>query len=151
MNVLKQYCNMKKDLNGELYCVSSLKLNYTEGYIDISMLHYVHKQLAKYEHPPPKRRHNYPYASEPRKYGTLAPTVKPDSPALDATYIKYFQHIVRSCLLCTIDLTILHPLNSIVANSSKSTERTMERVRQLLEYMHSNPNVIICFDKQTWF
>ena len=40
---------------------------------------------------------------------------------------------------------ILHALNSIAADSSKPTKRTMERVRQLLDYMYSNPNAIIRF------
>ena len=37
-------------------------------------------------------------------------------------------------------MTILHALNSIAADSSKPTERTMERVDQLLDYMHTHPD-----------
>ena len=45
---------------------------------------YMHKQLTKYDHPPPKRQQNCPYAPEPRKYGKSAQeiTPKPDSPSL---------------------------------------------------------------------
>ena len=39
-----------------------------------------------------------------------------------------------------VDTAILHALNLIVAESSKPTERTMERVGQLLNYVHTNPN-----------
>ena len=40
-------------------------------------------------------------------------------------------------------MTILHALNSIAAESSKPTERTMERVEQLLDYMHTYPNAVV--------
>ena len=36
-------------------------------------------------------------------------------------------------------------LSAIAAEQSKPTERTMERVRQLLNYMHSNPDAVIRF------
>ena len=112
------------------------------------MPHCVHKQLAKYEHSPPKQRHNCSYAPEPRNYGKLAQdsTPKPDSPALNASDKKYVQQIVGRFLYYAqaIDLTIIHALNSIAAYSSKPTERTMETVQQLLDYVCSNPNAIIC-------
>ena len=40
-------------------------------------------------------------------------------------------------------MTILHALNSIAAESSKPTDHTMERVDQLLDYMHTNPNAAV--------
>lgn len=42
-------------------------------------------------------------------------------------------------------MTILHALSSIAADQTNPTERTMERVRQCLDYMHTHPNAIICF------
>jgi hypothetical protein len=42
-------------------------------------------------------------------------------------------------------MTILHALNSIAAESSKPTDRTMERVEQLLDYMHTYPNAVVRF------
>ena len=39
--------------NGELYCDITLKWNYKEGYVDISMPNYVHKKLFKYKHTSP--------------------------------------------------------------------------------------------------
>ena len=42
-----------------------------------------------------------------------------------------------------MDTIILHTLNSIAAESSKPTDRTMERVEQLLDYMHTYPNAVV--------
>ena len=140
---------MEEDWKGELCCGISLNWIYAEGYVDISMSNYVHKQLTNYERPRPKKQHNCPYAPKPRKYGKLAQyiTVEPDSPALNATGKKYVQQVVGSFLyyVQATDLTMLHLLNTFAAESSKPTERTMERVRQLLDYMYLNPNVIMCF------
>ena len=36
-------------------------------------------------------------------------------------------------------------LSAIAQDQAKPTEKTMQRVRQLLDYMHTNPNAIICF------
>ena len=38
---------------------------------------------------------------------------------------------------------MLHALNSIAAESSKPTERTMERVKQLLNHMHTNTTTVV--------
>ena len=44
-----------------------------------------------------------------------------------------------------VDMTILSALNAIAGKEANPTERTMEYVRQLLDYMHTNPNAIIHF------
>ena len=40
-------------------------------------------------------------------------------------------------------MTILHALNSIAAERSKSTDHTMEQVEKLLGYMHTYPNAAV--------
>ena len=40
---LKQTYNLKEDWNGELYCDITIKWNYKENYLDISMPNYVRK------------------------------------------------------------------------------------------------------------
>ncbi len=40
---------------------------------------------------------------------------------------------------------ILVALSDIAADSAKPTEKTLQRVYQLLDYMHSNPNAVIRF------
>ena len=55
------------------------------------------------------------------------------------------QHTVGSLLYYAraVNMMILHALNSTAADSSKTTERTMEQVNQLLGYMHTDSNTVI--------
>ncbi len=42
-------------------------------------------------------------------------------------------------------MTILVALSNIAADQAKPTQKTMKRCQQLLDYMHYNPNTVICF------
>ena len=44
-----------------------------------------------------------------------------------------------------VDLTILHALSEIASQQANPTEKTIQRVNQLLDYMHSNPSAVIRF------
>ena len=67
MSALRQLYNMAENWKGALYCGIKLDWHYAEPYVDISMPNYVHKQLTKYEHAPPKGQSNFPHAPEPKK------------------------------------------------------------------------------------
>ena len=60
---------------------------------------------------------------------------------------KYICGVVGSFLYYAraVDLTILTALSDIASEQSKPTEKTMKRVKQLLAYMHTNPNAVIRF------
>ena len=57
------------------------------------------------------------------------------------------QQVVGSFLYYAraVDMTILHALSEIASQQANPTEKTIQRVNQLLDYMHSNPNAIIRF------
>ena len=149
MNVLSKFYEMEEDWLGKLYCGITLDWNYREGYVDISMPNYVAKQLVKYRHKAPKRRQNCPYEPEPRVCGKKAQEApkKKTSPKVSAEEKKYIQQVVGSFLYYAraVDMTILHALNSIAAEQADPTERTMRRVKQLLDYMHTHQDAVICF------
>ena len=42
-------------------------------------------------------------------------------------------------------MTILHALSKIASQQANRIEKTIQRINQLLDYMHSNPNTIIRF------
>ena len=90
-----------------------------------------------------------PYEPNPIKYGKDSDKIayeKPSDP-LDDTDKKYVQRVLGSFLYYTraIDLTILHALSAIASEQAKPTEKTLKRVHQLLDYMHTNPNAVIQF------
>ena len=133
---------MEEDWQGKLYCGIILDWIYEEGYVDTSMPNYVVKQLVKYRHKAPKRPQHCPFEPEPRVYGKKAqetPKEKASPPASDDEK-KYVQRVVGSflCYIRAIDMTILHALSAIVADQSSPTQRTQERVRQFLDYVHAH-------------
>ena len=149
MNALKEHYKIEEDWNGELYCRITLKWNYEEGYVDILMPNYVQKKLTEYGHKAPKRRQYCPYEPNPIKYRKDSDKTayeKPSDP-LDDTDKTYIQRVLGSFLYYAraIDLTILHALSAIASEQAKPTEKTLTRVHQLLDYMHTNPNAVIQF------
>ena len=140
---------MDEDWKGELYCGITLKCNYKEGYVGISMPNYIHKKLIEYEHEPSKRPQNCPYAPPPVQYGkdSQLVTLEKNRHQLQKKDKKYVQKVLGSFLYyaCAIDMTILHALPAIASGQAKPTKRTLERVHQLLDYMVTNPNAIVRF------
>ena len=52
LGVLKEFYEIEEDWMGSLYCDITLDWHYDQQYVDISMVNYVLKQLAKYKQPP---------------------------------------------------------------------------------------------------
>ena len=113
------------------------------------MPNYVQKQLVKYKRARPKRPQHCPYAPNPVNYGKKSDEIihEPESPFLDKKDKKFIQQVVGSLLYYAraVDMTILHALSEIASQQAKPTQRTMERVEQLLDYMHTHPNAKIRF------
>ena len=81
-----------------MYGGITLKWNYQEKYVDISMPNYVHKNLEKYKHKKLKRPQYYPYEPAPKKYGKAASeaTDEPESPAVSEADKKFIQQVLGS-------------------------------------------------------
>jgi hypothetical protein len=64
------------------------------------------------------------------------------SPTLSLVEIKDIQRVVGRILYYAraVDITILMALSSIAIKQAKGTTKTMEKVKQLLDYLASNPN-----------
>jgi hypothetical protein len=110
---------------------------------------YVKKQLVRYEHVPPKKPQNCPFEPNPVHYGKKSDQIKPepDSPPLDEKGKKFIQRVVGSFLYYAraVDMTILMALSDIASQQAKPTEKTLKRVNQFLDYMHTHPNAKIRF------
>ena len=68
-----------------------------------------------------------------------------ESPAVSDDDKKYIQQVLDIFLYsaCSVNLTILQALNTIAAEQSHPTEHTLQRVKQVLDYMATNPDAII--------
>ena len=149
MTILKKHYKMEVDWKGELYCGITLKWDYAKGFVDISMPNYVQKKLVEYGHKKPLRPQNCPYAPPPVKYGKESNNLIPEeiSPPATEKEKKYVQQVLGSFLFYAraIDMTILHSLSAIASEQSKPTQKTLERIKQLLDYMATHPDAIVRF------
>ena len=109
------------------------------------------------------RRYWNDIATMPHNEHNIVPTNRPpDSTALNPkSYLKKIQvrpwtmqgnntsgrYLVGSLLYYAwaVDLTILFALSAIAQEQANPTDKTMQRVKQLLDYMHSNPMAKIRF------
>ena len=149
MDVLKIYYNMEEDCKEYLYCGINMNRNYDEGYVDISMPNYVARKLTEYGYKRSKRQQYCPYALNPIRYGKNSDNIVhgKECPPLNDNDKEFFQQVLGSFLYYAraIDLAILHALSVISSEQYKPRERTMKRVQQLLDYLHTNPNSVIWF------
>lgn len=107
MNVLRKYYEAKEDWEGTLYYEVTLKWNYKQCYVDISMPNYVAKQLVKYNHKAPRRRQHCPYEPNPIKYGQNSDRIQPEqaSKPLDKIDKKMIHQLVGSFYIMCVLLT----------------------------------------------
>jgi hypothetical protein len=113
------------------------------------MLGYIKKVLQKYKHCIPTKPQHCPYTPAPKQYGAKAQAPLPidNSPKLSSEEIKEIQHVIGSILYyaCAVNITVLIALSLIAIEQSKGTTSTMEKVKQLLNYLATHPNATICF------
>ena len=97
--IWKNY-TLEVDWEGALYCGITLKWNYAEGYVDISMPNYVHKQLVCYRRSTSNKPQYCPYEPRPIHYGKKSDEIVPedDSPRVEKEDEKYIRQVVGSFL-----------------------------------------------------
>jgi hypothetical protein len=107
----KETYDIVEDRAGKLYCGIKLKWNYNNGYVDLSMLKCIMKQLTCYAHPAPDKPQHCLFLPNPITYSkdTQAPTPTDDSPLLDNASQKCTQQVIGSFLYYAraVDPTIL--------------------------------------------
>jgi hypothetical protein len=91
---------LEQDWEGALYCGISLKWDYTQRNVDISMPTYINKLLARFEHKSPAKPQHSPHSAPPRQFGATAqnPVDHDLSPSLPPDRIKRIQQIVGTVM-----------------------------------------------------
>jgi hypothetical protein len=146
---LKSDYELTEDWTGDLYCRIQLVWDYNTQTLDISILGYIKKVLQKYKHPIHSKLQHCPYSLSPKQYGAKAqePLLVNISPLLPPDKIKEIKRVIGSILYyaCTINITVLMALSYIAIMQTKGTTSTMEKAKQLLDYLATNPNATMRF------
>jgi hypothetical protein len=110
---------------------------------------YIKQLFLKYKHCMRDKPQHCPYAPAPKQYGAKAQAPLPVdiSPKLSPREIKEIQHVISSILYYAraVDITVLMALSSIAIKQSKGMKNTMEKAKQLLDYLATHPDATIRF------
>jgi hypothetical protein len=119
------------DLNGELFCGITLKWDYDNRTVDLSMPKYIEATLLRFQHSAPAKLQYAPHPCNKPQYGAkVQMTEEPDNtPHLDKETVKRIQQIVGTLLYFAqaVDSTLLVPLSVITSEQSKATEHTWKK------------------------
>ena len=110
------------------------------------MLGYVKKACKCFNREIPTRKQDFPHAHTKPNFEAKVQFAKEvdDSRLLDEEEKTFVQQVVGTFLFYAkaIDTTMLTPLSAIAETQSKPTARTLEKVRQYLDYALSNPDAV---------
>ncbi len=136
---IKPKYELTEDWTGNLYCRIKLNWDYDSQTVDLLMPSYIKKDLQKYKHRMPPKLQHCPYAPAPKQYGSKAQAPLPVDISLKLSPNKNMeiQCVIRSILYCTcaVNIAVLMTLSSIAIKQSKGTANTMEKAKQLLDYL----------------
>ena len=143
---LRAHYKISVDWEGANYCGLSIKWNYAQGHVDISMPGYIASTLERLQHDKPVRPQFAPHQWTQPAYGQklqLAPI--DETPKLDKKGIHYFQSCVGSLLYYAraVDATMLPAINEISGSQASPTQKTMNACKMLLDYAATYPLAII--------
>ena len=110
---------------------------------------YVKKILAQSNHDDPKRPQYSPYQHLPRKYGTESYETRPQDTTVkvNAEQIKIIQQVVGGVFhyARAFNCTVLASLSSIASKQFQATEGTEQQVKQLFDYLTTQPDATVCY------
>ncbi len=97
----------------------------------------------------PTKPQHCSYAPAPKQYRAAVQSSLPVNifPKLSPDKIKEIQQVIWSILYyaCAVDITVLMALSSIANEQTKGTTSMMEKSKQLLDYLTTNPDTTIQF------
>jgi hypothetical protein len=151
VNTLKQHYEITTDMQASKFCGITLKWDYTQRHVTLSMPDYIAKALQRFTHTRPKRPQHAPHAWVAPDFGAKVQYTTPEDStlALDKHGIKRLQEVIGTFLYSgrAVDNTMLVALGTLAAAQTKGTEKTMEALVQLLDYAATHPDAAIRFHK----
>jgi hypothetical protein len=150
ISILKQYYEISEDWTGSKYIGITFDWDYQHKQVHLSMPGYIDKALQRFDHTRPQRSQNSPHQHVIPTYGARAQYAEPDIPAgplLDKDGKKYIQAVIGTLLYYSraVDPTMLVALNAIATQQASPTQKTMEQVKQLLDYCASQEEAVITY------
>lgn len=151
LGALKQHYEVSIDWGATLYCGITIKWDYDNGTVDLSMPGYVAAALHKFQHTLPTRREDAPHSYNVPHYGVKVQLTEPidESPLLDRQGRIRIQQIVGTFLYYAraVDPTMLMTLSTLAGEQATSTQQTAQRVTRFLNYCATHPEATIRYHR----
>jgi hypothetical protein len=149
LTALQKDYTVSTDWEATKYIGLTIDWDYHNRKVHIHMPGYLAKALQRFKHPTPTKRQNSPHPHNAPQYGTKVQHTPDDdeSPPLDKEDTKYIQAVAGTLLYYgrAVDSTILTSLSAIATEQAKPTQKTMEVVKQLLDYCAMQEDAIITY------
>ena len=149
ISILKQHYEISEDWTGSKYIGITFDWDYCKQRVHLSMPGYIAKALQHFGHEWPCRPQNSPHPHVAPIYGAKAQYVEMDIPSapLDKEGQKFIHAITGTLLYYSraVDPTMLVTLNTIATQQASPTQKTMDRIKQLLDYCSSQEEAIITY------
>ena len=147
LNILKLKYKMTCNWTGSSYCGLTLKWDFVNQHVDISMPAYIEQLLKRLAHPKPPRPVHAPHQWNKPVFGQhiQTGTDHDNSAKLPTTEIKVIQSIVGAVLYYTraVDPTMYPALNEASLPQASPTQQTLKKCNQLLDYVSTHSNATI--------
>jgi hypothetical protein len=145
---LKQhYEAITADWTGSLFCSISLKWDYSQRIVDLSMLVYVHSTLEEFRHQKPNKPEHQPHRHNPPQFGTKVQLTKPadNSKPLDKKDLLQLQQITGKFLYYSraVTPTMNVTLSTLALQQTKGTEQTKKDATKFLKYCATHPEATL--------
>jgi hypothetical protein len=141
----KEY-NCSQDWTGNRYIGLTLKWNYEQHYVDLSMPGYIAGALQRFMHPTPPRSEHVPHDWMAPTYGARQQFATIDtSPAVDSKDTKRIQEVLDTLLYYprAVDCTMIPAIGSIATQQANATKATMKAITRLLNYCVMHPDAVV--------
>jgi hypothetical protein len=149
IDTLKKYYTIPIDWDATKYIGLTIHWNYVKQKVYIHMPGYLAKTLQRFKYPTPTKQQNSPHPHVTPQYGAKVQYMPDDdqSPPLNKEDTKYIQAVAGTLLYYgrAVDNTILTSLSAISTEQAKPTQKTMEVIKQLLDYCAMQEDAIISY------
>jgi hypothetical protein len=137
------------DWDATKYIRLTIEWDYINCKVYAHMPGYLPKALLRFKHTTPKKKQNSPHPHVITKYGakTQYAMEEDDSPPLNKEDTKYIQAVAGTLLYYgrAVDNTILPALSATATQQAKPMEKTMETIKQLLDYCATQEEAVISY------
>jgi hypothetical protein len=148
VNAISEHYTTTEDWTGTVYCGITLKWDYINHWVNLSLPGYVANALLRFRHPRPTRpAHALSHWHRP-EYGAKVQYITPDTSALlTPAETLNLQKVCGIFLFCgrALDPTMLHTLNRLAAAQTRGTQATAGQLVDFLNYCATHPESKIRF------